>query len=210
MANMWHDKRTYVDENKFVSAKLHQVHPRVHSVKKKQVFGELKNVIHNQIGVTPLKGDVKETNLLHANKGVRCNDNGVTNKKSCFQNEGGNKFTLDPNELFDLFDFPKSCCTESCTKSDEEIWTEYYGGVDEVALVKVMEKIRSGGSILDFDEKSNSDIEEFYEPEEDFSNLLTKSIKPHLYLEDYDDGDFPSCAAELPKFDVFNDILMKC
>ncbi|XP_036336432.1 uncharacterized protein LOC118746667 [Rhagoletis pomonella] len=201
MANIWQDKRTFVDENKFVSAKVHQGHPRVHSVKKKQAFGELKNVMHNQIGATPLKGVFKEINPLAG---------GTANKKSCIQYEAQKtKHALDPSELFDLFDFPKSCCTNSCTKSVEEIWAEN-DGLDEAALLKAMEKIRNGGPILDYDENQDGYVEKFEEPEDDLNVLLTKSVNPYLYLEDYDNGDFSSCSAELPKFDFGNDILLSC
>ncbi|XP_011182776.2 uncharacterized protein LOC105212477 [Zeugodacus cucurbitae] len=201
MANIWHDKRTFVDENKFASAKMQQAHLRVHSVKKKQVFGELKNVIHNQFGITPLKGGLKE-NQLDTHK-----DN-IAKKRICVQNEV-KKMSLDPIELFDLFDFPKSCCTNSCSKSAAEIWSEY-NGIDEVALLKAMEKVRNGGPIRDLDEESNSDAEDFYESEEDLDKSLAKYDKPYLYVEDYGNDDFTSCAVELPKFDFCNDLLLQC
>nr|XP_014102952.1 uncharacterized protein LOC106627385 [Bactrocera oleae] len=201
MANIWHDKRTFVDENKFVSAKLQQTHPRVHSVKKKQVFGELKNVMHNQMGITPLKGGLKE-NQLDTFK------NSIAKKRLCIQNDV-KKFSVDPIELFDLFDFPKACCTKSCGKSNAEIWSEY-NGIDEVALLKVVERIRNGAPLRDSDEASNSDAEDFCEPKEDESNSLAKYEKPYLYLEDFSKDDFTSCSIELPKFDFGNDLLLKC
>ncbi|XP_018801876.1 PREDICTED: uncharacterized protein LOC108976906 [Bactrocera latifrons] len=199
MANIWHDKRTFVDENKFSSAKLQQTHPRVHSVKKKQVFGELKNVIHNQLGVTPLKGGLKE-NQFDTFK------SSTAKTRLCIPNDV-KKLSVDPIELFDFFDFPKACCTKSCGKSTAEIWSEY-NSIDEVALLKAMEKIRNGGPIRDFDEGSNRDIEDFCEPEED-EDSLAKYGKPYLYLEDCI-NDFTSCSIELPKFDFGNDLLLKC
>lgn len=201
MANVWHDKRTFVDENKFVSAKLQHTHPRVHSVKKKQVFGELKNVMHNQFGVTPLKSGLKG-NQLDTLK------DSLAKKRSCVQNDV-KKNSVDHIELFDYFDFPKSCCTKNCSKSNEEIWSEY-NGIDQVALLKAMEKIRNGGPIRDFDEESNSDPEDFCEPEEDVKNSFAKYYKHNLYLEDYSNDDFTSCSLELPKFDFGSDVLLKC
>ncbi|XP_067647629.1 uncharacterized protein pim [Eurosta solidaginis] len=219
MANLLHDKRTYVDENKFLSTKLQQTHPRVHSVKKKQVFGELKNVMHNQIGVTPLKGGA------FANRGIKkYNDRGcpASNQKSCkpMEADHNNKSatsTIDPIELFDLFDFPKVCCTSACTKSVEEIWAES-NQLDDIALMKAMMKIRNGSRLIeDDDEKgvnnhqvaNEVDEEEHYKSEDEYlDNLVSKSISRHLYLEDYNNDDFSSCSAEMPKFDIFNDLPM--
>uniref|UniRef100_W8BVG9 Uncharacterized protein n=1 Tax=Ceratitis capitata TaxID=7213 RepID=W8BVG9_CERCA len=207
MANIWHDKRTFVDENKFASAKLQQTHPRVYSVKKKQVFGELKNVMHNQVGITPLKFGLKE-NHLEAYKGAKCNDGGVSSK-ICPSKVENKRNVIDPVELFDLFDFPKSCCTKSCSKSLEEIWAEY-NAFDEIALFKVMEKIRSGGAMKDRDEEEQiSDVEDFYESEDEL-DVQIKNGKPYLYMEDHGNDDFSTCAAELPKFDFGHDLLLKC
>lgn len=115
---------------------------------KKQVFGEIKNVIHNHGMPTPLKPDTLLINktttkkLMHQNVlrmkhhskqgGTICTSKTKSNGTTAV---GSN--TFDEINLLDYFDFRGECCSKPY-KSDQQIWSEM-NLYDDSLLHKIIE-----------------------------------------------------------------------
>ncbi|XP_065357849.1 uncharacterized protein LOC135952003 [Calliphora vicina] len=103
---------------------------RKHQIKK-QVFGEIKNVIHNHRIATPLKQD-SVINNGPSSKNLPCtsirniqqiNESKYINMHKTQKTNSLCNSILDENNYLDYFDFRGQCCSKP-HKSDQQIWSE--------------------------------------------------------------------------------------
>ncbi|XP_023305858.2 uncharacterized protein LOC111687636 [Lucilia cuprina] len=166
---------------------------RKHQIKK-QVFGEIKNVIHNHGNATPLKQDSKylANNNILSKEFIKNESKSATNYKNQKTNALWNN-VLDEN-LLDYFDFRGQCCSKPY-KSDQQIWSEM-NLYDDSFLDKIIDDDQrlpqeddlisevSYKSVKDSDreffDKLNNEFNNNYWPDK---NEFEGQCDIHLYLE---------------------------
>ncbi|TMW46613.1 hypothetical protein DOY81_008307 [Sarcophaga bullata] len=100
---------------------------------RKQIFGEIRNTIHNQAFATPLKQEIrtpKPNTSNHVSNSINRNDvkqckSKVPEKNKCDISSFNMSYSnlLDEIELLYYFDFRGYCCVKP-RKSDQQIWSE--------------------------------------------------------------------------------------
>ncbi|XP_037821052.1 uncharacterized protein LOC119610044 [Lucilia sericata] len=174
---------------------------RKHQIKK-QVFGEIKNVIHNQGNATPLKQDALinkcssskylANNNVQSKRYIKNESKSTTNYKYQKANFLWNN-VLDENFL-DYFDFRGQCCSKPY-KSDQQIWSEM-NLYDDSFLNKLIDNDQrlpqeedlisevSNNSVKDsdqeFHDELNNEFNQNYWPDK---NDFKGQCDIHLYLE---------------------------
>uniref|UniRef100_A0A1I8NJ83 Uncharacterized protein n=1 Tax=Musca domestica TaxID=7370 RepID=A0A1I8NJ83_MUSDO len=199
------------NQNTFHASKNIMDNARKHTVKK-QAFGELKNVIHNQLQPKSLKFDE-----VRINKPQKCTELRPTIQKqpikSLKQTPKVKSKQCDEAEikLLDYFDFAPSCCAKP-HKGDRQIWYENifddsmidnliqsaYGDTEEEEVCDSKENFKYCGSddsgcedLLDFGwSKWECGLEKDMKPEHQMPPPSLMDLPPSMMDELPDFGDF--------------------
>ncbi|XP_075157056.1 uncharacterized protein LOC142230288 isoform X2 [Haematobia irritans] len=170
---------------------------------KKAVFGELKNVIHNQLQPKSLKYD--EPSIIKSKCMLKPTQQGPKNKiKSPHTKHTAGLLNEDAEiEMLKYFDYAPSCCTKPY-KSDREIWAEMdmfddslIGNITQDSFLNEESENDSkehyyfddsGCDIPDFDDSKLFPTTQIIDPEDDiFSAPSPLMLPPSSPLPDFED-----------------------